>query len=130
MDAPPERHPPLRLVERQRDGARERAAFALAVHPGSLYLQGHFPGFPIFPGVALLLAVVLPGLRRLWPELPAPRRLGRVKFRSPVLPGDALTLHLERDGDAVRFRLERDERGDRGDARCAEGTLEFPASPA
>ena len=127
MDAPPERQPPLRLLDRQRDGARERAAFALAIDPGSLYLQGHFPGFPIVPGVALLVAVVLPGLRRLWPELPPPRRLGRVKFRSPVLPGDALTLHLERDGESVRFRLERDERGD---ARCAEGTLEFPASAA
>lgn len=122
MLPPSTRRPALDLVADDADDARERVTYELVIDATSLYLQGHFPGYPIFPGVAQLTAVVMPGIRRRWPDLADPRRIGRIKFRAPILPGDRLRLHLERERGAaiVRFRVDRDDRP------CTEGAFEFP----
>lgn len=127
MSTPTPARPVLDLVADDADGAdgpRERITYELVIDATSLYLEGHFPGFPIFPGVAQLTAVVMPGIRHRWPDLAQPRRISRVKFRAPIVPGDRLRLHLERERGAsqVRFRVDRDGRA------CTEGALEFPAA--
>jgi len=68
---------------------------------------GHFPGRPILPGVLQvdwamkLLARHLGGEAR-------PRRVEGLKFKQFIVPGQVLTLAIERESDAgcFRFRLE------------------------
>jgi 3-hydroxymyristoyl/3-hydroxydecanoyl-(acyl carrier protein) dehydratase len=95
---------PLRLLEHALEPAhsRERASFEVTIAAESLFLRGHFPGRPIFPGIAQVAAIVLPGIHQLWPALVQPRRLSRLKFRAPISPGDALILTLERGGSRER----------------------------
>lgn len=85
------------------------------------YFRGHFPGHPVLPGVAQLERVVLAQISALWPDLGAPRRVTRLKFKQPIEPGDNLRLRLEHDTDRskVGFDLRR------GDEVCATGALLF-----
>jgi len=98
----------------------EIVAMTVEVPEDMLYFEGHFPGFPILPGVAQLVPLILAQIREAWPELDQPKRLSRLKFRQPVFPGATLELRLERRGAQVRFRLG-------GGARASsEGSLEYP----
>jgi 3-hydroxymyristoyl/3-hydroxydecanoyl-(acyl carrier protein) dehydratase len=102
--------------------ATERGArcVAHARVPSDLrYLEGHFPGNPIVPGVAQLVPLVYELARRAWPDLPSPTALKRLKFLEAIRPGDALQVHLEREGDRLRFEVRR------GDTPCSHGTLVF-----
>ena len=63
-------------------------------------------------------------------ELGEPTRVGRLKFKQPIAPGDALRLTLERedrpdDAPRVHFRIDRD------DGPCTVGVMTFatPAAP-
>lgn len=56
-------------------------------------LAGHFPGFPIFPGVCLVECAHQTALLALPPGATL-AAIESVRFRSPVLPGDEVTVHL------------------------------------
>lgn len=76
-------------------------------------LQGHFPGFPILPGVVQVeamaqAAVLLANLSGVFD--PAQHNclfmgIQEVKFRAPVIPGDVLTITVkaERLGKIGKF---------------------------
>ena len=75
-----------------------------ADHPA---FEGHFPGRPLLPGVALLAEVLEAVLDE--PALaarlgPAPR-LAQVKFLAPVLPATELTLQLQASERGLRFEV-------------------------
>lgn len=95
------------------------ARFAVQVPADLLYLQGHFPGYPLLPGIAQLLAIVLDRTHFVWPALGQPSRVLRLKFKQPIFPGDELEVHLERIADEVRFALYR------GADVCTLGALRF-----
>jgi len=119
----------LELVRRSSSAGGETATFAVGVPADLLYFAGHFPGSPLLPGVAQLVALVLDRVRSLWPELGEPTRVGRLKFKQPIGPGDALELTLEREhGDPaaprVHFQIDRE-----GQA-CTVGVMTFATAAA
>lgn len=66
--------------------------------------QGHFPNFPIFPGVLIVEALAQAGAVALMsmPEfadkLPVFLGIDECKFKKPTLPGDQLRLEVEITG--------------------------------
>jgi 3-hydroxyacyl-[acyl-carrier-protein] dehydratase len=138
---------PMRAVDAWRchhhDGGRTVTA-RLRVDPDEANLRGHFPGFPILPGVflveALGQAMTLSAGDGVSPRL---RAIDSVRFVAPLLGGDVLTLEIEvtadpdggwrataearrGDGDrAARIRA----RFDSGRARFDSGTAR-PATAA
>ena len=72
---------------------------AARVPADSVWYAGHFPGYPILPGIAIL-ALVEEAIVAM--EQKENRRveitgIGRIRFRLPVKPDDLMTLKIERD---------------------------------
>jgi 3-hydroxyacyl-[acyl-carrier-protein] dehydratase len=70
------------------------------------YLQGHFPGQPIMPGVLIVEALAQTGAVLVLHDaanaelLPFFARIDNCRFRQPVRPGDTLRLEV----DVTSFR--------------------------
>ena len=64
------------------------------------FLQGHFPGFPLVPGVILCEcalqagAILLAGKMAGTGSVPVATRLDNVKFKQMVRPGDTVQLEV------------------------------------
>ncbi|MGW5642055.1 3-hydroxyacyl-ACP dehydratase FabZ family protein [Saccharopolyspora sp. NPDC003752] len=69
---------------------------AMVIEPCEPVFAGHYPGFPIFPGVSIVEFVhrgalaAIPEPQQRW-ELSG---IDKVRFTSPVFPGDSLTADL------------------------------------
>lgn len=107
------------------DQTDSAARFATQIDPDLLYLQGHFPGYPLLPGIAQLLAIALDRIHSLWPSLGQPQRVTQLKFKRPIFPGDPLELQLERSDNTVRFTIVRTTPQPE---LCTHGTLIFRPS--
>ncbi|GAA2974379.1 hypothetical protein [Actinokineospora diospyrosa] len=73
------------------------------------YLSGHYPGWPVYPGVFTVETVLQAARLVLAPqrvELAAVVSLG---LTAPLHPGDRLTAHLDITGDRVRAKCVRDD---------------------
>jgi len=71
------------------------------VSAGEIVFQGHFPGYPIFPGVLIIEALAQVGACAI---LGLEENKGKIvlfagvdgfRFRNPVFPGDTLRLEVE-----------------------------------
>ena len=97
----PHRYPFLlidRIVERE---PRKRLVALKNVTATEPHFQGHFPGYPIMPGVLIVEAMAQAGGALLMPEFPNREELlmlftsiENAKFRRPVVPGDQLRLEV------------------------------------
>jgi acyl-CoA synthetase (AMP-forming)/AMP-acid ligase II len=105
---------------------REARRLTFTVAPDLRWFEGHFPDHPMLAGVAQLDGLVVRQVERLWPAAGAPRRLKRLKFARPILPGDRITVRLERDAaqGTVAFSI------DGAIGCCTSGTLHLgPEAP-
>jgi len=66
------------------------------------FFQGHFPGYPVMPGVLIMEALAQAGAVMMLRDMEDPGNkipfftgIDKVKFRRQVVPGDRLSLELE-----------------------------------
>lgn len=110
----------LGAATRQTTADRETASVTVRIPHDLKYLEGHFPGRPIVPGLAQLV-LILDATHRAFGDLGAPKGMRRLKFTGPMDPGDELAVELERavGGSDVKFVVRR------GADKVTSGTLRF-----
>lgn len=89
----------------------ERLELAFTLAPDCPWLEGHFPGQPILPGV-VQIGWAAEYAARLMSRRQPPMQLQRIKFRQPILPGAQLTLALHTRGDQVHFEYRLQHEGE------------------
>ena len=97
------RHPET-LAEDERSG--ERLVRWLRVPTDLAYLDGHFEGFPVVPGV-VQLRWALDAAGELLGGAPCVREIEALKFKDLLRPGQRFALRVEvaDGGKRLRFRL-------------------------
>ena len=110
----PHRYPFL-LVDRMYDMDRDESAVGIKnVTVNEPFFQGHFPSFPVMPGVLIIEglaqtagALCVHSLGESYrPQLVYFMGIDRAKFRKPVVPGDQLLYYVRKirsRGRAWRF---------------------------
>lgn len=103
----PHRYPFL-LIDRVIEFERAKRLVAIKnVTINEPFFQGHFPSYPIMPGVLVVEAMAQAGGMIMMAELPDRDKklvvftgIERAKFRRPVTPGDQLRIEV----DVLSFR--------------------------
>jgi 3-hydroxyacyl-[acyl-carrier-protein] dehydratase len=104
MQLLPHRYPFL-LVDRIKDMKGDESAVGLKnVTINEPFFQGHFPRYPVMPGVLIVealaqtagaLCVHNAGVTDI-PQIVYFMGIDKAKFRKPVVPGDQLHLHVQK----------------------------------
>jgi len=98
----PHRYPML-LIDRVVDLVRAKRIVAIKnVTINEPFFAGHFPGYPIMPGVLIVEAMAQAGAALLFTEVKEKddklllfTGIERARFRRPVTPGDQLRIEVE-----------------------------------
>ena len=97
----PHRYPFL-LVDRIVEIDAERIVGIKNVTANEPFLQGHFPDFPVMPGVLIVEAMaqtagvlVLKGMEDRHNKLVLLVAIENARFRRPVVPGDTLRMEMK-----------------------------------
>ena len=110
--------PPFLLVDRVVELDASRIVAVKNVTMNEPFFVGHFPGFPVMPGVLILEALAQAAAIMAMVALPEEKRAGKVtyfmgidgaRFRKPVVPGDRLELHcamLRHKGSVIKVKGE------------------------
>lgn len=102
MDLLPHRYPFL-LIDRVVEFEPTKRLVAIKnVTINEPFFQGHFPGYPIMPGVLIVEAMAQAGGMIMMAEIPDREKklvvftgIERAKFRRPVTPGDQVRIEVE-----------------------------------
>jgi 3-hydroxyacyl-[acyl-carrier-protein] dehydratase len=102
MEILPHRYPFL-LIDRVVELVRKERIVAIKnVTINEPFFQGHFPTYPIMPGVLIVEAMAQAGGALLLTEIPDRHDklvlftgIDQAKFRAPVVPGDQVRIELE-----------------------------------
>lgn len=93
--------PPMLLVDEIVEQTMERIVCRKTFRPEEYFTQGHFPGFPLVPGVilcerALQTGAILIAAHTKVDEglVPVATRLDGVKFKKMVRPGDTIEIEV------------------------------------
>jgi len=100
--------PPFLLVDRivELDPGKRIVGLKAVSTDTDTYLQGHFPGYPVMPGVLIVEALAQTGAVLVMHDplnqgkLPFFARIDNCRFRQQVRPGDTLRLEV----DVTSFR--------------------------
>src|SRR5271157_857153 len=95
----PHRYPML-LVDRIEELEPERIVGIKNVTGNEPFFAGHFPGFPVMPGVLIVEAMAQVAGVLVLKDLPAQSAvflasIDQAKFRRPVVPGDQLRIEMK-----------------------------------
>src|ERR1700740_3437764 len=110
----PHRYPML-LVDRIEELEEDRVVGIKNVTANEPFFQGHFPDYPVMPGVLIVEAMAQTGAVLMSKSLDVDvggkasffMSLANCRFRSPVRPGDEVRLHVEvvrHRGDVFKFK--------------------------
>jgi 3-hydroxyacyl-[acyl-carrier-protein] dehydratase len=117
MQMIPHRYPML-MIDRVIDVALDKSAVGIKnVTINEPYFQGHFPRFPVMPGVMIIEAmaqtsavlVVATLGREAEGKLVYFMSVEGARFRKPVVPGDTLHIHVRKEqsrGNVWKFSAE------------------------
>src|ERR1700721_1208667 len=94
---------PFLLIDRGVEVERKKRIVAIKnVSINEPFFQGHFPDFPIMPGVLIVGAIAQAGGALLLTEIPDREDklmvftgIERAKFRRPVVPGDQVRIEVD-----------------------------------
>jgi 3-hydroxyacyl-[acyl-carrier-protein] dehydratase len=120
------------LLADQIDLEADVAVGQYTVRGTEFFLQGHFPGNPIVPGVMLCemmgqCACALIG-DQLAGATPYFTGMDKVRFRRKVVPGDTIVFHSRMTGRKGNFFFMSGE-GRVGDELCVSAELSFAVIP-
>lgn len=93
--------PPFLLIDRVVERSTDRIRCSKTFDEGDYFFAGHYPGFPIVPGVLLCEAamqagaVLLAGQVDASGKVPVATRIGDVRFKRMVRPGDTVEIEVE-----------------------------------
>jgi 3-hydroxyacyl-[acyl-carrier-protein] dehydratase len=98
----PHRYPFL-LIDRVVEFERAKRLVAIKnVTMNEPFFQGHFPGYPLMPGVLIVEAMAQAGAIIMLHEIPDREKklavftgIEKAKFRRPVTPGDQLRIEVD-----------------------------------
>ncbi|MDB5411701.1 MAG: beta-hydroxyacyl-ACP dehydratase [Rubritepida sp.] len=124
------------MIDRIRSQEENRLVADARVPEASPVFEGHFPGFPILPGVLMIEAMAqacgwLMVARSGFTRMALLAKVGEAKMRGMVRPGAALTVTAELIHDGSGYAVLRGTLAE-GDTRAAEAeltlrTMVFPA---
>jgi len=111
----PHRYPFLLVDRCEAYRANESIIGVKCITANEPYFQGHFPDYPVMPGVLIVEAMAQTGAVLMSKSLDVDvggkaiffMSLDNCRFRSPVRPGDVIRLHVEvlrHRGDIFKFK--------------------------
>jgi len=121
----PHREPMLLIDETEFDG--ETAVGRYTVRGDEFFLQGHFPGNPVVPGVILCemmaqsACLLVDAAGKYTPYFTG---IKNVRFRGKVTPGDTVTFKSQLMAQKGAFYFIKSS-GHIGDKLCVSGELSF-----
>ena len=91
--------PPMLLIDEVVEKNERRIVCRKTFQPEEFFFQGHYPDYPLVPGVILCEAsmqagaILLAGLAG--DGIPVATRMNDVRFRKMVRPGDTIRIEVE-----------------------------------
>ena len=123
---------PMLLIDEARRLDDTHASGSVTIRGDEWFLQGHFPGHPVVPGVILCEMIAqtccITVLRPNETCVPYFAGINKLRFLSRVVPGDTLRLDCELTASRPPFYFAKAE-GFVGGKRCVKGEFSFALMP-